>query len=124
MQIRSFVDTESVKWDIEVTAGNLLKACRGSGLTLNTLMSMEIPVETLLEALPCFCTRQLKERGLSKEDLLERIGPDQMKTFMEALSPSVEEAFPNEGDSLPEKGSVEDEAKEEAPKSPGSAKTS
>jgi len=94
MKIRSFKDNEGVEWKLNVTAGNLLRACRGTGLTLSEITSMDIKVETLIEAVPFFCHKQLKERTVSHEEFLDRIGMDEIENIMTSLFPSVTEAFP------------------------------
>ena len=120
MKIKSFKDCEGREWNINITAGSLLKACRSTGLTLADLTSMNIKVENLIEAIPFFCEKQLNERKMSAEDLLEAITMDEMQTVMNAFFPSVEDAFSSEED-----GAVEGkEVDENAPLSHGPASTS
>ena len=72
MKIKSFKDCEGREWNINITAGSLLKACRSTGLTLADLTSMNIKVENLIEAIPFFCEKQLNER--IKTDVKVMIG--------------------------------------------------
>ena len=96
MKIRAFKDSEGLQWNIKITAGSLLKACRKTGLTLSHLTSLDVEVEMILAALPFFCDKQLSERKMSHEDFLERLGADEMQSILTDLFPSMADAFSSE----------------------------
>jgi hypothetical protein len=120
MKLRKIKDCEGLEWTLNVTAGSLLKACRNSGMTLNDLMSMEIKIESILEAVPFFCEKQIKERGMSHDDFLERFGIKEIQEVAKELFPAVAESFPEQ-----EEGQeVEAGGEEGAPLGHGNAPTS
>jgi hypothetical protein len=119
----TFKDCEGTEWKLNITAGSLLKACRGTGISLADLTNMNIELEVILGALPFFCEKQIRERSLSHEEFLDRFGWKELEGLMEVFTPAVGDAFPDEEDMKVE-GKTTAEEGEEAPLDLGSAKTS
>jgi hypothetical protein len=115
----TFKDSEGLEWEIKITAGSLLKACRKTGITLSSLTDMNIEIEVILASLPFFCEKQITARKMSHEEFLERLTLDEMQAIVTELFPSMASAFDTGDDS-----SLKGEDVVDAPKSLGPVKTS
>lgn len=105
-------DSNGKEWTLKVTAGAILKACRGTGLSLNSLMTLDIDMEYLLAAIPFFCERQVKEEGITHDAFLELFGVEELMEVVLAFFPAMSQAFP-EAEEAPEGEAGDTEGKAE-----------
>jgi hypothetical protein len=101
-------DSNGKEWTLKVTAGAILKACRGTGLSLNSLMTLDIDMEYLLAAIPFFCEQQVKDAGITHEDFLDLFGMEELMEVVLTFFPAMSQAFP-EAEEASESGAEGDE---------------
>lgn len=108
---RKVTDQNGKEWTLSVTAGSIMRACRHTGLTIQDLMEMRVPIDALLSAIPYFCDKELDKAGLSHAEFLDLFGIKEITDVVAQFFPAMAEAFPE-----PEEGEKVAEGKEgEAP---------
>jgi len=108
---RSIKDVNEKEWAITVTAGSIMRACRGTGLTIASIMDMNIGIDHIIAALPFFCAKEIKAAGLTHEEFLDLFGIKEISDVVLEFFPAMAEAFPEA-----EEGDTAAGENEEAPK--------
>lgn len=111
-------DSLGKEWTLKVTACSILKACRGTGLSIQSLMNADIEIEYILAALPFFCEDEVKEARLTHDEFMTRF---EIKELLEVIT----EFFPAMGNAFPEPEAGTSEGTETDPlANPGPVTTS
>jgi len=108
---RSIKDVNGREWAIKVTAGSIMRACRGTGLTIASIMDMNIGVDHIIAALPFFCADEIKDAGKTHDEFLDLFGIKEISEVVLEFFPAMAEAFPEA-----EEGAAPSEENEVDPK--------
>ena len=100
-------DAKGKEWALKVTACSLMKACRGTGLSIQSLMNLEIDLEHILAALPFFCEAEIKDVGITHDQFLDLFGMEELTQVALAFFPAMSDAFVGAED-VPAEGGVVD----------------
>jgi len=87
-------DSLGKEWTLKVTAGSILKACRGTGLSIQSLMTADIDIEYILAALPFFCESEIKEARMTHDEFLDRFDIKSLLDVVTEFFPAMGNAFP------------------------------
>lgn len=90
-----FKDSNGNTWDLRFSTPVFIRICRKLNLTLQKLISLDIPIADALEAIPLALEGQLKDRNLTAEKFLEGLGPKELMEATKALGAAIKEAFPS-----------------------------
>lgn len=89
-----YTDSKDRKWTFRFAVPTFIKVCRKMNLTLQRVISMDIPLADALEALPILLEGQIKDAGITPDIFLAEMAPSDMAKAMKALGESIKEAFP------------------------------
>ncbi len=90
-----FTDQNGLEWTVRFSTPTLLKISKRMGLTLASIMKLDVGIHDLIEALPIVLAEQLRERKISGEEFLERLPPSMLATDVwHAAQEAMLEAFP------------------------------
>ena len=90
----TFTDSKGRTWELRFTVPKFIKVCRKLSLKLNQIMSMNIEVADLLEAIPVVLEEQLRAFGMEGDAFLAELDGEDMTAAIQAFMQMVAEAFP------------------------------
>lgn len=96
--MKRITDSKEREWIIDLNAKVIRDVCKMTKITLADLTVLEIEVSQIMEALPIICQKQMKERGLSPDDLLETLSLFDIQNIFAAIMEDLQTAFPSIAD--------------------------
>jgi len=93
--VAKFTDSKGNEWVFRFGVPMFIKVCRKLDVSLNDVITMQLPVADLIESIPILIEDQLKEKGITPEQFLEQLAPSEMMELFNILGATVKEAFPD-----------------------------
>ncbi len=91
-----FIDSEGIEWRPRFSTAVLLNTFHYCNITLAKMLSMDINIADLAEALWFACEKQAKKKGIKQEEFFEEhVTPAVMPKAMKATWEAFQEAFPD-----------------------------
>ena len=111
---RVIKDENGKEWTLKVTAGSIMRACRNTGLTIQSLMDMQVGIDHILSALPFFCEKEIKAAGMTHDEFLDLFGIKEITDVVLEFFPALAESFPEAEEKTPTKEGEDDAPLESA----------
>lgn len=89
-----FVDSKGREWEFRFSVPTLIKVARKSGLTLNQIVQLDVPLADMLEMIPLFVDDQLGKYELTPQIYLAELTGEDLTGVLRAIMEALKEAFP------------------------------
>jgi len=87
------IDKNKTEWELKFGFRVFTKVFKRLGITFDSLTKLELNVGELLESIPEICEKQIKERGISKEEFIDLLDDIPISIIIASFTSALNESL-------------------------------